>query len=217
MIETIFIAGGSGLVGRQLTGHLLSNKYRVRWLSRKVTAIRSSDNLQIFLWEPEKNSIDKSALEIVDVVINLAGQNIAGHRWTEDCKKKILDLRFQSNHTLASAVKKKNVKPELFIGASAVGFYGMLISDKVFHETDPPASDFLGKTCSKWERNYRPFYSLCNEVAILGIGLVLSDKGGFLPKAAMPVKWSFGMSISPGCQVLSMIHIDDIYAESLNF
>ncbi|GIV42576.1 MAG: epimerase [Vicingaceae bacterium] len=210
MSKTILIAGGSGLVGRHLTEHLLRKKYRIRWLSRNVRNIRKNDNLQVFLWEPGKNFIDKSALENVDVVINLAGQNIAGHRWTDDYKMKILASRVQSSHTLAYAIEKQKVKPELFIGASAVGFYGMLISDKIFYETDPPANDFFGKTCSEWERSYRPFDKLCNQVAVLRIGLVLSDKGGFLPKAAIPVKWGLGMSISPGCQILPMIHIDDL-------
>src|SRR5688500_17798715 len=93
------IAGGSGMVGSELKTVLSKKGYDVRILSRNAKD-------PLCRWDPTHGTIHVEALDEADVIINLTGANVAGHRWTEAYKKEMVDSRLQSVKTLASALEK---------------------------------------------------------------------------------------------------------------
>ena len=117
-MKNILITGGSGLVGKKLTALLESKGYAVAWLSRKP------QQQTYFLWDVEKQELDPQALEWADAVVHLAGEGVAEKRWTADRKKRILESRTQSTQLLHTAIQQAEKKPNTFISASAIGYYG---------------------------------------------------------------------------------------------
>ncbi|HCQ30518.1 MAG TPA: hypothetical protein DIU39_09540, partial [Flavobacteriales bacterium] len=155
-------------------------------------------------------SIDTNAFDGVSIVVNLAGQSIAGKRWTKEYKNKILQSRVNSSLTLIKGLEESGAQLDLFIGASAVGYYGMKLSNHRFAEDDLPGNDFLATTCIAWEKNYEKFYKHSKYVSVLRFGLILSGKGGFFPKIEKSFKLGFGVSLAPGNQIMSIVHIEDV-------
>ncbi len=107
-------------------------------------------------------------------------------------------------------IKHKEIKPKAFISASAIGYYGAITAEKVFYETDLPASDFLGETCRLWEQSADKFKNSDTRVVKIRTGVVLAEQGGALSKMIVPVKLGFGSAIGSGKQYMPWIHIDDL-------
>lgn len=171
-----------------------------------------SNGITAFRWAPEKNEIDAKAIEWADVIVNLSGAPVADKRWSDERKKLIVSSRVQGLELFAKAIHAAAKKPKALVSASAVGFYGMLTSEKIFSETDLPSEDFFGQCCSQWEQAA----DLCTaenlRVVKLRIGVVLAKDGGALPKLAGPVKWFVGSPLGTGKQWMPWIHIEDLCA-----
>ena len=142
MKDVVLVAGGSGLVGQVLTEVLLANGYKVNWLSRNPANVRAPKGVKTYGWDADNYSIDTNAFDGVSIVVNLAGQSIAGKRWTKEYKNKILQSRVNSSLTLIKGLEESGAQLDLFIGASAVGYYGMKLSNHRFAEDDLPGNDF---------------------------------------------------------------------------
>jgi uncharacterized protein len=203
----VLITGGTGLIGRALSSKLLSNGYDVAVLSRKKN--RGSD-IQTYTWDPKKNEIESGAVETADYIVHLAGANLSDKRWTKERKQVIVDSRVETANFLYERVSEVKKKPRAFISASAVNYYGTLTSEIIFSEADPPANDFLGQTCRKWEQSAEKFKKLGIRTVIIRNGAVLSEIGGALPKMILPVKFGVGAPLGNGKQFMPWIHIDDI-------
>ncbi|MDB4303927.1 TIGR01777 family oxidoreductase [Desulfosarcina sp.] len=201
-METVLITG-KGLIAKHLGSKLLELGYRVKYLSRTT-----SD--QTYTWNIDKGQIDDEAISSADYIIHLAGANISGKRWTNKRKQEIIDSRVKSTQLIFNEVKKQNKKLKAFISASAVGYYGAITSDKIFKEDDPPASDFLGEVCNKWEQPADNFQGLGIRTTKIRIGVVLTENGGALEKMIPPVKMGIGSPIGTGKQYLPWIHVDDL-------
>ncbi|MFM2420821.1 MAG: hypothetical protein RL385_5544, partial [Pseudomonadota bacterium] len=119
-MPTIAITGASGFVGRQLAANLRARGDRVLALVRPPRA-PAADELH---WDPQSESIDASGLEGVDAVVHLAGENIAGGRWTEGQKQRIRESRTLGTALLARSIASLKKKPRVWVSASAVGIYG---------------------------------------------------------------------------------------------
>jgi uncharacterized protein (TIGR01777 family) len=107
-------------------------------------------------------------------------------------------------------VGKLNKKPELFISASATGFYGALTCEKIFTENDPPADDFLGSVCRQWEAEADRFEEMGIRSVSIRTGIVLARQGGALPKMMAPVKYGISPVFGTGRQYLPWIHLEDL-------
>jgi uncharacterized protein (TIGR01777 family) len=205
--KTILITGGTGLLGMELARLLKQKGYRLHLLSRSGKCPAPYDEL--FIWDVYNGTIDERAIQSADAIIHLAGEGIADQRWTEKRKLEIIDSRVKSIGLLKNAARKLKVNP-IFISASAIGFYGGITTDKVFTEADAPATDFLGTSCRKWEEAADTLSEIAPRVVKIRIGIVLSDKGGALPKMAAPVKMGVGAALGSGKQHVPWIHIQDI-------
>jgi NAD dependent epimerase/dehydratase family enzyme len=139
-MAVILISGGTGLVGKALTKHLISNGHEVRILSRNP---QSSSQLKSFYWNVEKFEIDEKAFDGIEHIVHLAGSGIADKRWTNARKQDIIDSRVNSIKLITDVVSIKNIQLKSFIGASAIGIYGMTTSQKIFTEIDKGTDDFF--------------------------------------------------------------------------
>ncbi len=202
----VLIAGGTGLIGRQLSVLLKEEGFEVRHLSRHQNL---SATFPAFSWDPDAGTVDAAALQGVSYVINLAGAGIADKPWTAARKNAIISSRVNGTIALKNAIAAMPEKPLAYIAASAIGFYGDC-GDNWLDEQSPSGIGFLSESCLEWE-------AATNEVAmggirtvILRIGIVLSDKGGALPRLALPVKWHLAPNLGKGLQWYSWIHIEDV-------
>ena len=208
-MKTILVTGGSGMIGRRLSEILIENGYDVIWLSRERHV---NGEIPRYRWNYLKNEIDREALERTDVIIHLAGSNLGEEAWTRRKKQEIVESRVQSTKLLLEAIKTMSKKPEAFISASAVGYYGMHTSDKIYTEEDQPAkNDFLSRTCKKWEAAASGFQEELNlRTVVLRTAFVVSDKSEGLKKMMLPTRFGLGAPLGNGRQYMPWIHLDDL-------
>lgn len=206
MTKNILISGGTGLVGKAIIVLLQSKGYTIAVLSRT----KQKGTIKTFLWDYEKMYIEQEAIEFADIIIHLAGENISSKRWTEKQKKRIIDSRVKTTELLYSAIQKSDSKPKQIISASAIGYYGSLTSDHIFREEDSPGTDFLAETVVKWEKALDKFSELGIETSKLRLGVVMSLKGGALPKMLNPLKMGFASPLGSGKQYIPWIALEDL-------
>ena len=201
-MATIVIAGGTGLLGTALAGALRRDHHRVLVLTRHPT--REHD----VAWSPgEGHGSWASALDGAHAVINLAGTSIAGGRWTTAHKAAIRASRTQATGALVRAIAAAPQPPQVFISASAVGYYGARGEEPAI-ETTAPGSDFLADVCREWEAIANQA-SHVSRVVLVRSGVVLARNGGALPQLALPFKLFAGGPAGSGRQFISWIHLDD--------
>lgn len=203
----ILISGGTGLVGKALTKRLITEGHEVRILSRNP---QSSPQLKSFYWNVEKNEIDEKVFDGVEHIVHLAGSGIADKRWTNARKQDIIDSRVNSMKLITDVVKKKNIQLKSFVGASAIGIYGMTTSEKIYTETDTGKDDFLTQSCSQWENSYQQIQTLSAKNCIIRIGVVLSKDGGALKRLLPLFQLGLGSAVGSGKQYMPWIHINDL-------
>jgi uncharacterized protein (TIGR01777 family) len=215
-MATILITGGTGLVGKAVSKLLVSKGYEVVLLSRGEAKGPSagSQPYEVAHWDPEKQEIDKAALQKADYIINLAGAGVADKRWTKKRKQEIVDSRVKSGELLVKALKETPNKIQAVINASAIGWYGddanRKPGKKAFTEDDPTDTGFLGETCRLWEAGIDPVQELGKRLVKYRIGIVLSKEGGALDEFRKPVRFGVAAILGSGKQVISWIHIDDL-------
>jgi len=200
---TIVVAGGTGFLGRALVAALRRDGHRVRVLTRRP------QHVDDVVWDPAaaESQTWRSALDAVDAVINLAGESIAGARWSSARKAAIRDSRMRATGALVLALRELQQRPPIFLSASAVGFYGNR-GDEVLTEESSLGNDFLADVCRDWERLAMEVATV-SRVVRLRTGIVLGRGGGALPPMAIPFRLFVGGPVGTGAQYLSWIHIDD--------
>ncbi len=198
--ERIAITGSSGLIGTALVGHLKSEGHTVQRLVR-----RSPVAVDEVTWDPQTGYVDLSALEGVDAIIHLAGVPVADKRWTKKYKAEILNSRLLGTSTIAKAAAE--VKPDVFISASAIGWYGES-GNRAVVECDRVGDDFLAAVCREWEAAA----DLAGDVRTVKLrtGLVLDPTGGALGKMLPLFRLGFGGKLGSGKQWWSWITLHDV-------
>lgn len=174
-MQTILIAGGSGLIGSDLRTYFTELGYAVRILTRNST--KKKDNA--FYWNVKDQIIDPDALSNVEIIINLAGSSIIGGRWTKSRKKDLTQSRVNATKLLIDTINDKKLPIKHFIQASAMGYYGNS-HDKTITEESANGNDFMGKLCHDWESATQDLNPGVKK-SILRIGLYISVNGGVYP------------------------------------
>jgi len=212
-METVLITGGTGFVGQALTHLLTEHGYHVIILSRHSNTRTNSGNslLTYAHWDVRQQTIDLAAVQAADIIIHLAGANVAGHRWTAAYKKEILDSRTQSTQLLFNTLQQHPNKVGKFISASATGYYGENKGDATpFTETDALATDFLGSTCQAWENSVLQVQQLGKDVVIFRTGIALNPNGGAMKEFYKPLRFGIAAILGSGEQWVSWIHLHDL-------
>lgn len=204
---TILLTGGTGLVGSTLIPMLNEAGFAVRVLSRSR---KGPANAETYLWDIKEGTIEEGAVEGVDHIIHLAGENMGSGRWTKSKKKSITESRILSARLLFDTIEKRNPRLSSFTSASATGYYGAVTSDKIFSESDSPGNDFAAGVCVKWEEAAGLFRSGGYRTNIIRTGIVLSARGGMLTKVLPTIKMGFSPLFGNGKHYLPWIHIDDL-------
>ena len=207
MNKNVLIAGGSGLIGRELSKLLTEKGYAVRWLSRTP---KSSEQVSAFHWDLERGTLDESALADVHAIINLTGAGVADKRWTAARRKLIIESRVKSNLLLRDHIDRMANKPECYLSSAAIGFYGHRGEELLTEESLPGRKGFLMKVSTKWEEAIAKVAETGVRTVVFRIGLVLSDKGGALPKIVQPIRFFIAPYFGYGDQFYSWIHIRDM-------
>jgi len=198
--ERIAITGSSGLIGTALVGHLKSEGHTVQRLVRRAPVA-----VDEVTWDPQTGYVDLNALEGVDAIIHLAGAPVDGNRWSKKFKAEILNSRLMGTATIAKAVAE--VKPDVFISASAIGWYGES-GNRAVVESDRVGNDFLAAVCREWEAAADLASGI--RTVKLRTGLVLDPTGGALGKMLPLFRLGFGGKLGSGKQWWSWITLHDV-------
>jgi len=203
-VERVLVTGASGPIGAVLLPYLESQGGRVVRLVRGPA--KGTDQVR---WDPMQ-PLAPSVVSGCDVVVHLAGESVFG-RWTREKKKAILESRVHGTSNLARAMAQSEVRPRVFICASAVGFYGNR-GDEILTEECASGQDFPSEICRAWESASRIAADAGIRTLNLRIGLVLSPKGGALGMMLPAFNLGLGGRLGSGKQWSSWIHVDDIVA-----
>ncbi|XKH60356.1 TIGR01777 family oxidoreductase [Halomonas sediminis] len=205
----ILITGGSGFVGQRLCRCLVEQGHEVQVVSRDPEGVR--DRL------PNNCEIRDSVMAFVDTppeaLINLAGESIAGKRWSSEQKAKLIESRVGITQDLVSLCAELRDKgealPKVMISGSAMGYYGDQ-GDRVVTEATPPHDEFAHRLCQRWEKTAQEVEAYGVRLAIVRIGLVLDEGGGALQKMLPPFKLGLGGRFGNGKQYMPWIHREDL-------
>jgi uncharacterized protein (TIGR01777 family) len=200
----VAITGASGLVGNALVPSLKADGHEVVRLVRRAPV--AADEIR---WDPDSASIDAGGLAGVDAVVHLAGENIAGHRWSKEHKARLRSSRVGPTRLLATTMAGLSPRPKVLVSASALGYYGDR-ADAWLSEDQKPADDFLGRLCVEWEAACEPARAAGIRVVNPRIGIVLSPDGGALGKMLPPFKVGLGGVLGSGTQYVSWIAASDL-------
>ena len=203
----LVITGASGFIGSRLVERL-SASHELKLLTRRLRRERGSSQTQWVVWEPGTRGDWESCIEDADGIVNLAGEPIAGKRWSSAQKEKIRASRVETTRALVTAVAKAKNKPAFLINGSAVGFYGPR-GDESLTEESAAGSGFLADVCQEWEDEARRAQTHGVRVVLLRTGIVLGKNEGALAKMALPFKFFAGGYLGSGRQWMPWIHVDD--------
>ena len=202
---TILVSGASGLIGQCVVSHAVRAGHDVIRLVR-TRELASANGIY---WNPDAGEIDIDQLNGIDCVVHLAGKNVAAGRWNAKLKDEILQSRVKGTRLLAETFSRIKQPPKTFIMASAVGYYGDR-GDELLHENSAPGEGFLSEVCQAWEAEAQPLIDAKIRTVKLRIGVVLTHKGGALPKMLSPFKMGMGGKIGNGRQYMAWITLEDL-------
>jgi uncharacterized protein (TIGR01777 family) len=198
----IFVSGASGLIGAALLPALKARGCTVVRLVRGGAS--GSDQIS---WNPAQ-PLSPDSVSGFDAVIHLAGESIVG-RWTDAKKQRILESRKQGTAHLAEAVAKAVQRPQVFISASAVGYYGDR-GEEILREESASGSGFLAEVCRQWEAAVQPVAAAGIRAVQMRLGVVMSAEGGALQKMLLPFRLGLGGRLGDGRQWWSWVSVDDV-------
>jgi len=205
----VAITGASGLVGRSLAALLTTGGHEV------VRLVRSSSSPAegTARWDVASGleEADLERLEGLDAIVHLAGENIAGGRWSSQRKRRIRESRIEGTRHLVDSLKRLDQPPKAFLCASAVGFYGDR-GEESLDENAEPGEGFLADVTRGWESEARRAEELGARVATMRFGVVLSPAGGALAKMLPAFRLGGGGPLGDGRQIMSWVSLDDAVA-----
>ncbi|MGA8927662.1 MAG: TIGR01777 family oxidoreductase [Solirubrobacterales bacterium] len=204
----VLVTGATGLIGSALCDALLSRGDEVVGLTRDPDKARPKNpTVHWYAWQATAERPPTEALTGVDGVVNLIGEEI-NQRLTDQAKVRIRESRLVSTRNLLQGIQAAPSKPQVFIGQSAIGYYGDR-GAKILDEESPPGDGFTADIPIDWETAERKAEGIVTRVVIFRTGLVISKRGGLLKQLLLPFKLGVGGPIAGGEQFMSWIHIND--------
>ena len=201
------ITGGTGLIGKSIVQLLIEKNHHINVLSRK--RVEDTKQVRHYQWSPKNQTIDFTCIDDVDVIINLAGENIFG-LWTKSKKKKILESRVKSLQLLKKLIKNRPNNVKQIISASAIGIFPNS-QEIIFDENSTQKGNtFLANVVKEWEREIESLKAFKINVTTVRIGMVFCELGGIIKVLRLISKSRFLSFIGNGDQKISWIHLNDL-------
>jgi uncharacterized protein len=205
----VLVTGASGLIGSAVCDALLARGDEVVGLTRDPAKARPNNpTVRWHAWQPATERPPPEALEGIDGVVNLVGEEI-NQRLTDEAKVRIRESRLVGTRNLLQGVEASPTEPSVFVGQSAIGYYGER-GAQILDEESPPGDGFTAEIPIDWEAAEREAEDAFDRVVIFRTGLVLTKNGGLIKQLLLPFRLGIGGPIAGGEQFMSWIHIDDV-------
>lgn len=198
----IVIAGGTGLIGKQLESALIESGHEVKILTRSP---RKENHVK---WDPYQKEVELEKMANVEAIINLCGAGIADSKWTAKRRKELEDSRVRPAQFLAELTTKLD-QLKSYVTASGITCFGFENIGRSYTEKEAYGEDYTSQLVKKWEETLSLFPERIKCTA-LRFGIVLSDKGGAIPRISQPVKFGAGAALGSGKQIVQWLDIDEI-------
>ena len=200
----VAISGASGLVGSAVADSLRADGHHVERLVRRRGA--AADEIY---WDPLHGTIEGGKLDGIDGVVHLAGENLAARPWTARQRERLRESRVAGTRLISETLASVPHPPTVLVNASAIGFYGDR-GEEELGEDSGPGTGFLAELCRAWEEATAPAEQAGIRVVKLRIGVVISERGGVLPRMMTPFRLGIGGRIGDGRQYMSWIGLADL-------
>ena len=208
------ILGGTGFIGSALARLLVARGSEVIVPSRRPEKVPAVLGLGApharIVGAPFDGRTGAGWAEFITpdtAIVNLAGENIAAGRWTEDVKRRIEGSRLAAGAAVMDALNRAEARPAVLVQASAVGYYGARGTEPV-DETAGPGDNFLAGVARKWEASTQGAEALGVRRVVVRTSMVLG-RGGALEKMLPPFRLGLGGPLGSGRQMVPFIHLDD--------
>lgn len=213
----VIITGGTGFIGKALGASLAAQGHEVIALSRNPAKARDVPaGVSVEQWDARTDAGWGRLADGAGAIVNLAGENIGGGRWTKKRKAAIVQSRRDAGAAVMAALANATVKPGVLVQASAVGLYGPR-GDEAVTEATGPGADFVARTAFEWEASTAGAVRLGVRRALARTGLAFSTREGVLPTMLLPFKMVIaGGPLGSGKQYVPWIHIED-HVRALEF
>lgn len=201
----ILISGGSGFIGSAFSDWLQKHAdtpVQITWLTRDASQAHPQ-----YVTMMTYDELQTSPLSF-DVILNLAGTGIADARWSDERKKLLLDSRLKPTQALLDYMARIEVKPQLLVSGSAIGWYGAQ-GNKPLNESSSFEQDFAHDLCETWEQLALQATEYGVPVALVRTGIVIHPTGGMVGKLLTPFKMCVGGQLGDGEQIMSWISRTD--------
>jgi uncharacterized protein len=199
---TVAVTGASGLVGTALTALLTTGGHQVVRLVRRPAETPGERT-----WQPEAPAAD--LLTGVDAVVHLAGAPLAGP-FDDHHRRAVRESRIAPTPALADLAARTAGGPEVFVSASAAGYYGPDRGDELLTEESERGQGFLADVVADWEAATEPASAAGLRVVRVRTGLVLSPRGGLLRLQYPLFAAGLGGPLGAGRQWMPWIGLDDL-------
>jgi uncharacterized protein (TIGR01777 family) len=205
----VLVTGATGLIGSDLCDALLARGDEVVGLTRDPDRARPKNpTVTWHAWRPTTEPPPPAALDGIDGVVNLIGEEI-NQRLTDEAKVRIRESRILGTRNLLQGVESSPTEPSVFVGQSAIGYYGDRGAQVVDEESEP-GEGFAAEVPIDWEAAERHAEGIFDRVVIFRTGLVLSKDGGLVKQLLLPFRLGVGGPIAGGDQYMSWVHIEDV-------
>lgn len=197
--KKIVLAGGTGFIGRYLEKKFRDSGYGVLIVARHGDHVR---------WENQQALT--AALENTGMLINLAGKSV-DCRYSAKNKREILNSRTATTKMLGEAILNCANPPRLWINAGTSTIYRHA-EDRPMTETNGEiGNSFSEEVAKKWEQSFFSFQLPHTRQIVLRTAIVLGRNAGAMAPLSKLVRLGFGGRQGSGKQMVSWIHIADLY------
>lgn len=211
----VLMTGATGLIGPAVIQALTARGDEVVALGRNPSGAAARDlaalpGVRVLPWRATGVREDWwDEVPRVQAIVNLAGESVAGKRWSAAQKERILQSRLDATHSVVKAIDAATTRPGVLLNASAIGYYGFR-GDEPLTESAAKGDDFLASVCYQWESAAREMESPQVRLVLPRIGIVFAQADSALQKMALPFRLFAGGAIGSGRQWVSWIHLDDV-------
>lgn len=205
----VFVTGGTGFIGSEISQRLIEEGHQVTVLTRKSSKARRAlpENVNVVEGDPTREGEWQQEVARHDAVVNLAGASIF-NRWSEKYKQIMWDSRILTTRNIVNALETNEGRCHL-LNASAVGYYGFH-EDEALDESSPGGSGFLADLTQEWEKTALQSQKFNTRVVLCRFGIVLGENGGAMAKLIPLFKYNLGSPLGSGKQWFSWIHKQDL-------